>query len=187
MKQGCQTGSDFIEYNTALDKGMQLISQDNTQKKIIGLYIVVSINLGLRISDILRLTWDQLRQETFTIQEKKTSKQRTLAVNQHIKKALSMFDNSLTGCIFTSQKGSVYKIQSINVILKEVFAKEAQTLKISSHSCRKTFARTIYEKMGKDENSLIFLSDILNHSNIKTTKTYMGIRREEINNIYHLL
>lgn len=187
MKTGVNTGSDYLPYDLALAKGIELISQTEPQKRIIGLYIVVSINLGLRISDILQLTWSQLRQDEFTIKERKTGKQRTLAVNHHIKNAVNLFDANATGYIFVSQKGCVYAVQSINVLLKEVFKKESEKLNISSHSLRKTMGRHVYDKLGKSEDALVFLSEIYNHTSLRVTRIYLGLRQQEINNIYHLL
>lgn len=184
MQSTKRTGSDFIEFDRALNEGFRLIKGEDHQKRILGLYIVVSINLGLRIGDLLSLTWEQIRNEEVVLIEKKTGKKRVLAVNQHIRSAVNLFNGQTEGPIFVSQKKTVYSIQSINVLLKEVFSKEAKSLSISSHSLRKTFARAIYDRLDQSENALVYLCEIFNHSSIKVTRIYLGIRQQEINNIY---
>lgn len=184
MQTTKRTGSDFIEFDRALNEGFRLIRGEDHQKRILGLYIVVSINLGLRIGDLLSLTWEQLRKDEVVLIEKKTGKKRVLPVNQHIRSAVNLFDPQAEGPIFISQKRSVYSIQSINVLLKEVFAREAKTLSISSHSLRKTFSVAVYRKLGETESALVYLSEILNHTSLKVTRIYLGIRKQEINNIY---
>ncbi len=181
---GTNSGSDFIPYDRALNTGLALIKGDDPHKRILGLYIVVSINLGLRIGDILKLTWEQLRQDQFTINEHKTGKKRTLIVNNHIKDALKLFGPDTKGLIFLSQKKTVYKIQTINALLKEVFYKENKTLSISSHSLRKGFGRAIYDKLDQSEKALVYLSEIFNHTSLRVTRIYLGLRYEEIKDIY---
>ncbi len=181
---GVSNGSDFLPYDRCLNEGMRLINGDNPQKRIIGLYIVLSINLGLRISDILALTWQQIKMDQFTIKERKTGKSRTLVVNSHIKNAVKLFDEQSSGLIFISQKKTVFAIQTINTLLKEVFARENKTLRISSHSLRKSFSLAVYDKLGQTENALVYLSELLNHTSLKVTRVYLGIRQQELNNIY---
>ena len=88
-----------------------------------------------------------------------------------------------------SQKKSVYSVQRINAILKEV--KSKYNLKIqnfSSHTMRKTFGRKIFESAGENANlALVRLSEIFNHSSVAITKIYLGIRQEELLETYDLL
>ncbi len=36
----------------------------------------------------------------------------------------------------------------------------------------------------KSERSLLYLSELLNHSSISTTRIYLGVRQQELNDIY---
>jgi len=56
--------------------------------------------------------------------------------------------------------------------------------KVSSHSLRKSFGRRVWENDGESERSLIYLSEIFNHSSIQMTRIYLGIRQEELNEVY---
>ncbi|GAT63394.1 phage integrase family protein [Paludibacter jiangxiensis] len=90
---------------------------------------------------------------------------------------------------FLSQKGTVYSIQRINIILKEI--KVNYNLKIdhfSSHSLRKTFGRAVYNNSGNNaEFALVKLSELFNHSDVRTTRKYLGLRNEELMETYDSL
>ena len=180
--------SDYIDFDKALNKGFSLLSDE--KKAVIGFYIVFSINTGLRISDILKLKHNDLLNDKLTIVEKKTKKVREIQINQAIRKAYSKLQDILIkkdmfnddGFVFVSQKGSVYKTQSINAILKKIF--NSKKLQISSHSLRKSFARRVYSNNNESENALVLLSDIFSHSSIAITRRYLGIRQETIDNVY---
>jgi site-specific recombinase XerD len=182
--------SDYIDYDKALNKGLSLLKDE--KKSVIGFFIVFSINTGLRVSDTLQIKHKHLAEDDKIIfTEKKTNKQRELTLNNIVKKSYEMLCLSLEKAgkhfgqddfVFVSQKGSVYKTQSINTILKETF--NIKKLQISSHSLRKSFARRVYENQNESENSLILLSEIFGHSSVAITRKYLGIRRETISNIY---
>jgi integrase len=180
-----QTKSDYLDFDKAMNKSLALLKDE--KKEIIGLYILVAINTGLRCSDIINLTFEQLRQDTLTITEKKTGKVKTIKINKNIHDALQKLGSDRTGFAFVSQKGSVVSIQHINRLIKDVFVKEAKTLSVSTHSCRKAFGRKVFESNGESEKSLVMLMDLYNHSSLSMTKVYLGIRQEEMNNIYDSL
>lgn len=180
---GSKTTSDYIDFDRTMNVGLKLINTDS--KKIIGLYIIVSINTGLRISDVLKLKWSDLVGDTFEIIEKKTNKHRVIRVNDSIKSVLKKFDiENYNEFIFVSQKGSVYSVQQINRILKNVFKIESKKHNISSHSLRKSFGRRVYENNNESEKSLVYLSELFNHTSLSITRKYLGIRQEELNDIY---
>ena len=88
------------------------------------------------------------------------------------------------GEVFKSQKNVVISTQHLNTLLKDAFINLLPTHCISSHSLRKTFGRRIYENHNRSEEALIYLSELFNHSSSSTTRTYLGIKKEELNNIY---
>ncbi|WP_340113641.1 tyrosine-type recombinase/integrase [Maribellus mangrovi] len=181
--------SDYIEYDIALNKGMKLLNVD--KKCIIGFYIVLSINIGTRVGDTLKIKHGDLLSDKINLKEKKTKKTREITLNSVVKRAYQKLTDKLDEIhfrytdddfVFVSQKGTVYRTQSINVILKKIF--NSKKLQISSHSLRKSFSRKIYDNMNQSEYALVLLSDLLSHSNISITKRYLGIRAEIIENLY---
>lgn len=183
--KGTNTTSDYIEYDRAVSVAEKLMKDDN--RKVIGLYIMVAVNTGLRIGDILKLKFSDLKSDTLKLTEQKTGKKREIRLNERIRKALDAFGDNGDGFVFRSQKGGVYARQSINVLLKEEFAKEAKKLNISSHSLRKAMGRKVFENNGESEKALTYLSELFNHASPAVTRKYLGIRQEELNNIYDCL
>lgn len=186
------TTADYLEWNEA----MNLIRKLYDDKKFtLSLYIACSCFFGLRASDILSLKWvDLLDTDDFQLVEKKTQKRRDIKINQQLKKHISECYNkinpaSLNDFIFISQKGTVYSIQRLNVILKDL--KKQYNLKIknfSTHSLRKCFGREVFVRSGANaELSLVKLSQLFNHSNPSITRRYLGIAKEELMETYDIL
>lgn len=187
------TVADYIEWDKAVNLVHRLFNDGEYRMSLL---IGCGIFFGLRISDILQLTWEMLLSDkSFELIEKKTKKHREIRINsnfqKHVQKcyeALSITNKS-EKC-FISRKNSIYSIQRINVLLKGIKAKYGlkSVKNISSHSLRKTFGRHVYEMSDSNEEmALVMLSELFNHSNIAITKRYLGLRREEILHCYDLL
>ncbi|MFK1860723.1 tyrosine-type recombinase/integrase [Bacteroides fragilis] len=150
---------------------------------------------GLRISDLLTLTWGMLLDgHSFIVVEKKTGKRREIKVNANFQKhivdcykALNILDKN-EKC-FISRKKVVYSTQRINVLFKSI--KTQYGLKIehfSTHSMRKTFGRKVVETAGENsEFALIKLSELFNHADVMTTRRYLGLRSQELLETYDML
>lgn len=186
------TTADYLEWNEA----MNLIRKLYDDKKFtLSLYIACSCFFGLRASDTLSLRWeDLLGKDELQLIEKKTQKRREIRINQQLKKHISDCYNKIKPAnmnefMFISQKGTVYSIQRINVILKGL--KKQYNLKIkncSTHSLRKCFGREVFNRSGSNaELSLVRLSQLFNHSNPAITRRYLGIAKEELMETYDVL
>lgn len=154
--------------------------------------------LGLRISDILKLRWqDILGKDVITVTEKKTQKKRSLKISRAYRQLADRCHEEMcieddTDYIFKSWqyegrrpicRGYAHEI--LKKIQKDYNISSAQVF--SSHSLRKTFGRQVWltecEK-GRGENALILLCDVFGHSNVAITKRYLGIRQAEILSVY---
>ena len=159
------------------------------------LLIATQCMWGLRIGDELKLTWnDILSKEEIVIIEQKTSKRRAIRVNKDLKKHIEDCYRALgspeqSEPIFLSRLGTTYSREWVNMRLKEYKVKYRLTIKsYSSHSHRKTFGRHIVEKAGVHaERALIKLSEIFSHSSCEITRRYLGLKAEEIGEIYESL
>ena len=186
------TTADYLEWSEAMNL-IRKLAKDKNYK--ISLLIAIGCFTGLRISDILALRWEQiLSTEEFTIVEKKTGKKRVLRLNpqlqQHIRECYEQIQPiGLKAPILVSQKGTVFTIQRINVILKEIKIKYRLKVKnFSCHSLRKTFGRQVYNMNSENsELALVKLMELFNHSSLAITKRYLGLRQEEILQTYDCL
>jgi len=186
------TTADYLEWNQSMNLVRNLYNDENYK---ISLLISFGSFWGLRISDILSLKWEQVYdKDEFLIVEKKTKKNREIKINQQLKRHISdcytrINPRSNDEFIFTSQKGSVYSIQRINVILKEL--RTTYNLKIknfSSHSLRKCFGREIFNRSAENaELAIVKLSHLFNHSNPSITRRYLGISQKELMETYDVL
>lgn len=186
------TTSDYLQWDSATSLVRKLYRDKNYR---ISLLIGCGIFFGLRISDLLQLTWEMLlnNDAKFVITEKKTSKRREVRINKefqkHIKDCYSALDiQNLNELCFLSGKNKVYSIQWINIVFKEL--RNKYNLKIdhfSTHSLRKTFGRKVFESSENAELALVKLMELFNHSSVSITKRYLGLRQEEILQTYDCL
>ena len=120
------TTSDCLQWDSATNLVRKLYRDKNYR---ISLLVGCGIFFGLRISDLLQLTWEMLlsNDAKFTITEKKTSKRREVRINKefqkHIKDCYTALDiQNLNEFCFLSGKGrnKVYSIQWINIMLRSL-------------------------------------------------------------------
>ncbi len=186
------TTSDYIEWDTMLNL-VRRLSKDGDHR--MSLLIGCGSFFGLRISDLLTLNWGMLLDsDSFILTEKKTGKRRIIRVNADFRKHILDCYNALrisdmNEKCFLSNKKVVFSIQRINVRLKEI--KTKYNLKIdhfSTHSLRKTFGRRVVASAGENsEMALIKLSELFNHSTPQITRRYLGLRQEELMEVYDTL
>lgn len=186
------TTADHLVWSDAMNLIRKLAKDDNYK---ISLLIAIGCFTGLRISDILALRWKQIIDtDEFTVTEKKTGKQRTIRLNpqlqEHIRECYEHINPvGINAPILVSQKGAVFSIQRINIILKEIKKKYKLKIKnFSCHSLRKTFGRQVYNMNSENsELALVKLMELFNHSSVAITKRYLGLRQEEILQTYESL
>ena len=186
------TTADYLVWSDAMNLIRKLAKDQNYK---ISLLVAIGCFTGLRISDILALRWKQiLNTEEFSVIEKKTGKKRVIRLNpqlqQHIAECYMHIQPIGTAApILVSQKGTIFTIQRINVILKEVKKKYRLKVKnFSCHSLRKTFGRQVYNmNADSSELALVKLMELFNHSSVAITKRYLGLRQEELLNTYECL
>lgn len=186
------TTADFLVWSDAMNLIRKLAKDDNYKMSLL---VALGCFTGLRISDILALRWNQiLGVSEFTIIEKKTSKKRTLRLNPQLQKHIQecyehIHPIGLKAPILVSQKGTIFTIQAINRILKNIKKKYKVKIKnFSCHSLRKTFGRQVYNMNSENsELALVKLMELFNHSSIAITKRYLAIRQEELLQTYDCL
>lgn len=186
------TTADYLIWSDAMNLIRKLANDNNY---VISLLVAIGCFTGLRISDILSLRWFEiLDKDEICITEKKTGKQRMIRFNPQLKLHINecYIHMKPIGCkspVFISRKGTVFSIQRINVILKQLKIKYHLRIgNISCHTLRKTFGRQVYMMNGDNsELALVKLMELFNHSSVSITKRYLGLRQEELLNTYDCL
>lgn len=138
------------------------------------------------------LRWkDVIENEYIEVIEKKTKKFRRIKINQNLNDIiLRLYKNAndSESLIFLNRfQTSAISVQYVNRKLKDLaieYKISKEPGKIKSHSLRKSFGRRVFENNDNSEKSLILLSEMFNHSNIQTTKIYLGIREKEMFDVY---
>ena len=191
--KGQNTTTTYIEWNDFISLITRLEKDENYK---FCLLISIGVFTGVRISDLLSLTYsDLLSNETFTLREMKTKKQRSIKVNKDLKDIVNRIVqkskvNDLEQLIFINKYGTKSIDKSyVNVKLKEIIKMYRIRLdgNVSTHTFRKTLGRRVMEVNNYSNESLILLMDLFGHSSMSITKRYLGIREQEIHNVYDSL
>ena len=133
-------------------------------------YCLLSFCLALRVSDILKLKWEDVYHAQTT---------KVVLYDKMGRPAMSNY-------IVTNKHGNPVSRQYLNVIVKLWKKKYSLELgNFSTHTFRKTFGRYVYEKMGRSQESLVYLNHIFRHTSIQTTMIYIGIRDDEVGGIFN--
>ena len=153
---------------------------------------VLGINSGLRISDLLKLTVADVLNtagklnDRITLKEQKTGKSKDFPLGQTTIKALKEYfeiRKDVTGdqTLFPSRKGGKpLSRQQAYRIINEAAKAVGITDDIGTHTLRKTFGYHAY-KQGIDVTRI---QKLLNHSAPSVTLAYIGITKEELDNVY---
>lgn len=167
---------------------------------------ILGINFGLRVSDLRMLKFANLINENLTFKDnfpvfeqktrntRKRKKNRYITINHAVIEAVTLYlENtkgvSLSDYLFRSQsnrssKGEPLTAKSIDRILKGIANDLNLTMKVSTHTLRKTFCYHQMLMSGNDSRKLLLLQKMLNHSSPAQTLDYIGITTEEIDKAY---
>ena len=168
------------------------------------LLFIFGINVGLRISDILKLKIEDLVKSNFKtvrdhviITEKKTGKTKKFYIGDIVKKVIENYIKELSNLdmsdyVFQSRKGEnmpitrqrAYRILNNAAEMIGIVEKNEKGVIISgeigTHTLRKTFGYHAYQ----NGSSLELLMDIFNHSSKSQTLRYIGITEEQKKEVY---
>lgn len=162
------------------------------------LLIIIGLNTALRVSDIIRLRWDDVCdpqtgrcREHIALLEQKTGKTSVILLNKVVKSALQEYRQSLSGhtipvlpqdYLFGSYgQGDTHisRIQAFRIIRRAAEACGIEGV-ISCHSLRKTFGYHAW-RQGVPP---VMLMNIYNHSSFRVTMRYLGIEQDDRDKIF---
>lgn len=155
-------------------------------------YCWLSFCTAFRASDVRSLRWREVlnRSELVRI-EQKTQKNRLVKFSRSVQeKTASLYEQvgspDVEEYIFANPKtGKPYSLEHINRLLKTFRIRYRLPIRaFSTHTFRKTFGRYVYELMGRSAEALILLNQIFRHSNLETTRRYIGLAQEDIDKVF---
>ena len=165
----CQKGFTYKD-----EYGVKHIFRPNKQ---LAMTFMLQANLGLRISDVLKLKPSTFKNDKLEVIEKKTGKLQYRTINRNLKELI--YEYALENNI----KSNDYLIQvKVRAIQKQlaIIANYLNLTNISSHSFRKLFGVTVYNKTN---GNIELLKELFNHSNIATTQRYIKVSQKQIDEI----
>jgi integrase len=156
------------------------------------LLFVMGINNGIRVGDLLNIKVGDVRYlkpgQVHQITESKTKKKNVVVINKSVRKALdTFFSNSISQIenhhyLFRSRKGENFplSVQAVHGLVKKWT--QAINLKgnYGTHTLRKTWG---YQQRTKYGVGFDVIAKRFNHSDPKTTMTYLGIEDKEVHSI----
>ena len=148
---------------------------------------ILGINTGFRLSELLSVqvkdvyknnqVVDRLKIDRCHIKAK--TQGRDVPLNRYARYAIQQLfiarpDYSIDNYLFKSRNGENHHItrDMAHKILSKAFMKANLTVGYSSHSMRKTFAHWLYGVSGHD---IIVVQHALGHTDIATTRKYLGL------------
>ena len=150
---------------------------------------VFGTNSGLRISDILGLNVEDVRNKQYVeIIEKKTKKYKRFPLNNKLKNLIKKYlverdkTYSITGDepLFVGKKHKRLDRSQVYRFINDVCGKLNISVNVGTHTMRKTFGYHHY----KLNNDVALLQKIFNHSSPSITMRYIGIAQEELDESY---
>ena len=152
--------------------------------------IVLGVHTALRISDLLLLKWNDVYDDKrkkfrshIVLIEKKTGKQKAVALNQKVITSLGLLLAHRRGeYIFVGNRKDekpISRVQAWRIIRAAADAIQAVG-RVVCHSLRKTFGYFAW-KMGVLP---VMLMDIFNHSSFEITRRYLGITQDDRDKVY---
>lgn len=189
--KGQKTKTTYLEWNEMLVL-LTKLERDNEYRFL--LLFSIGSYTALRYNDLSKLRWsDIIGREKMVVVEGKTNKERIIHINQQLAKIIDCMHQRLgivndDEFIFVNKVGTKpINIQYVNRRLKELAVKyklRIEPEEVSTHMFRKTLGRRVWEMNKYSEKSLILLGNLFNHSSVKITKAYLGIREKEIGDLY---
>jgi integrase len=153
--------------------------------------IVLGVYTALRISDLLRLRWDDVYdfgihrvRRNVILTEKKTGKTKTVALNKEAIRALALYAaQAAKPGSFLIENGrtgkAISRIQAYRIVRTAAEALRFQN-RVSCHSLRKTFGYHAW----KNGVSPTVIMEIYNHSSFAVTRRYLGVTQDDKDKVY---
>ncbi|MFK3875893.1 tyrosine-type recombinase/integrase [Pantoea agglomerans] len=150
----------------------------------------LNLNMALRISDLLVLTFEAVQGITIRITETKTGKIKQFPINDAARAIIDKRRAANPEDVFLFQSKSNRVKANPRPVTREAVSRAfkaaglqvcGNSKNVGTHSARKTRARAMYDA----GESLAVVSKMLNHSDTRVTERYLDITADEVNQTFH--
>lgn len=168
------------------------------------LIFALQCNTARRIGDLIKLQWKhffnptsgKFRADILEISEEKTDKLANPRINSSCRKAIELYvkktgfrpSDNYEEFVFIqtsgNYKGKVLSADGYRKQLKRAAVELGIEYNIGTHSARKFFGKMSRMLHPGDYDSMELLQTIYNHSDVKTTKHYIGLTKEKVDKYY---
>lgn len=201
-KKGCKSEVYPFELD---DMKKMLAYFENNEMWLHYLLFTFGCNMARRVGDTLNLTWEHIynpqtgvmRNDILEITEDKTDKLANPRINSACRNAIEKYithtgvdvtKNNYHEFVFLqlsgTHKGTVITSDGYRKALKKAANAIGITYNVGTHSARKTFGKMSRMLHPNDYDSMELLQTIYNHSDTKTTKHYIGLTKEKVDQYY---
>ena len=160
------------------DDYIKLVETANQQGKVrLGMIIQTICAAGIRVSELKYMTVEAVKSSRAVINNK--GKTRIILIPPELQSALLTYceeQEICSGMIFSTRSGKPLDRSNIWREMKNL-GKSATVMdeKVFPHNLRHLFAVTYYKK----EKNVVYLSDVLGHSSVETTRIYTSVDEAE--------
>ena len=199
-KRKTMTPFTLEELNRMVTAGKEYISEARGMKEEqlranMLLCLQIGVNIGLRASDLILLTWDDLYykdgsfKERISIIEQKTHKPKDFRLNAACQKFLTEYVSRYgvdisSGWVFYSRKGGHISVDALGDRVKQLAEKAGVYRQCATHNLRKTFAEQQLLAHAGDSLFMRDLMEMLNHSSEKVTLHYIASDTDRVMSYY---
>lgn len=166
-----------------LVKAFEAMAREQKNDKRNYALLVLMYGVGLRVSEVVNLTWDDILFDTqqILIKHGKGDKDRVVPLMDYVTDALNdLVENKYTNkSIFINYKGAKISVRGVQKIVKVFAKKNGLPEQFSPHWLRHAFASHVLTS----GVSLEALRVALGHSSLATTEKYLHVSIQELSGI----
>jgi len=160
--------------------------------------ILIGINLGLRVSELVTLKWRDVMHRNHVLpllylqkNSTKGKRPRGVPINSKVSKAILRLHRSQKlvcslgpdNYLFSGGTKGHLSCRHINRLLYALFDRAGLGGKLSSHTLRKTFGTVLADR----GINLAVIQELLGHADISTTRKYIGVGMKNMQNAVNVL
>ena len=172
---------DPIKSRDDVRKVEEWLAKRNKRNRLI---FAIGTNTGLRVSDILNLNVSDVYGRThISIREKKTNKYKRFALNGKLQRLLKDYLADVPKSnepLFIGKKHHRLHRSQVYRFLNEACSAVGVKENVGTHTMRKTFGYHHF----KQNNDIVLLQKIFNHSSPAVSLFYIGLDQETIDMSY---